>query len=678
MTNRLRPPAIPLITHDPYFSVWSFTDKLYDDTTRHWTGTENSMCGIAFIDQQAYLFCGRCPAGLAHPIPTMAQTNFCMSALSTAYVFAAAGIELRVQFTSPLLLNSLTQLSTPVSYLDFKVRSMDNAPHSVSVYFDISAQLCIDIQNQSITGTMRQLAEADAMVMGNIKQDSLSSCGDDKRIDWGYVYFLVPRSLNADTMFLTEPQKVQLIEQRSFLRKTSIGPMRVEYAKPAAAAIVDLDCIAKGDEKEFFLAIAYDDIDSIAYFGQKLPPYWKKDGLILDEMLSRAIARKNEIIQQCRDFDQDLARQGLQCGGPLYTDLLILSYRQAVAGHKLVYDEKDGLLFFSKECFSNGCIATCDISYPSMPLFLIYNPTLVCGMLKPIFHYAERGGWPYRFAPHDVGQYPLANGQVYGLEEGKLLLEKQMPVEECGNMLIMSCAYADVSGDWGFIEEHFPMLKQWADYLMEKGMNPEEQLCTDDFAGHLAHNCNLSIKGIIGLGCFEKMCDMLKKEVAGIYGKCARSMAAQWIERAHSGTHTQLTFDDRDSWSIKYNLIWDDLLTLNLFPNELKEREAAWYVSMQNAYGVPLDNRADYSKVDWIVWAASLTSDQAVFDKLITPLWRFVNETPSRVPLSDWYDTKTGEMITYLADEGKKIGFTARTVVGGVFIKLLKSMKEMG
>ena len=118
---------------------------------------------------------------------------------------------------------------------------MDNAPHSVSVYFDISAQLCIDIQKQSITGTMRQLAEADAMVMGNIKQDSLSSCGDDKRIDWGYVYFLVPRSLNADTMFLTEPQKVQLIEQRSFLRKTSIGPMRVEYAKPAAAAIVDLD-----------------------------------------------------------------------------------------------------------------------------------------------------------------------------------------------------------------------------------------------------------------------------------------------------------------------------------------------------------------------------------------------------------------------------------------------------
>ena len=123
MTNRLRPPAIPLITHDPYFSVWSFTDKLYDDTTRHWTGTENSMCGIAFIDQQAYLFCGRCPAGLAHPIPTMAQTNFCMSALSTAYVFAAAGIELRVQFTSPLLLNSLTQLSTPVSYLDFKAVS---------------------------------------------------------------------------------------------------------------------------------------------------------------------------------------------------------------------------------------------------------------------------------------------------------------------------------------------------------------------------------------------------------------------------------------------------------------------------------------------------------------------------------------------------------------------------
>ena len=98
---------------------------------------------------------------------------------------------------------------------------------------------------------------------------------------------------------------------------------------------------------------------------------------------------------------------------PKYADLLSLAYRQSVAGHKLV-DRHGELLFISKENYSNGCACTVDITYPAMPLYLLYAPQLVRGMLEPIFNMVDEGCWLFEFAPHDAGRYPLLNGQAYG------------------------------------------------------------------------------------------------------------------------------------------------------------------------------------------------------------------------------------------------------------------------
>ena len=114
-----------------------------------------------------------------------------------------------------------------------------------------------------------------------------------------------------------------------------------------------------------------------------------------------------------------------------------MAYRQVVAAHKLAVDENGEILWVSKECFSNGCAATVDVSYPSIPLFLLYNPELVKGMMRPIFRYAASDAWPFDFAPHDAGQFPLLNGQVYANGTDP---KDQMPVEECGNMLVMMAA----------------------------------------------------------------------------------------------------------------------------------------------------------------------------------------------------------------------------------------------
>jgi len=293
-------------------------------------------------------------------------------------------------------------------------------------------------------------------------------------------------------------------------------------------------------------------------------------------------------------------------------------------------------------------------------LFLLYNTELVKGMLRPVFRYAASSEWLFDFAPHDVGRYPLANGQAYGMS-----MERQMPIEECGNMLIMTAAVCLADGRAEFAAEHWGLLTKWVEYLIDHGMDPGNQLCTDDFGGHLSHNANLSIKAIIGIGSYGLICGKLGQlEQQRKYLEIAKQMAAQWEEMAREEDHYKLAFDAPGSWSLKYNLVWDELFGLGLFSNEVRSTEIAFYLNKMNRYGAPLDNRQTYTKADWLIWAATLAEHNEQFEQLIEPFWNFLHESPSRVPITDWYYTIDGRMT----------GFINRSVVGGLFVKILSDI----
>jgi len=277
-----------------------------------------------------------------------------------------------------------------------------------------------------------------------------------------------------------------------------------------------------------------------------------------------------------------------------------------------------------------------------------------------VLDYARMDRWRWPFAPHDLGTYPQANGQVYG--GGERTEENQMPVEESGNMLLMVGALAQVEGNAAYAQKYWPLLTRWAEYLKDRGFDPENQLSTDDFAGHLAHNANLSIKAILALGAYAKLADMTgHRAEATAYRTLASQFVDKWTSIANDGGHYRLAFDKPGTWSQKYNLVWDRLLGLNLFPSTVSRTEIAYYKTVQAPYGLPLDNRERYTKLDWIVWTATLSESQADFTALVDPVYRFLNESTSRVPMTDWYWTH----------DGKQRGFQARSVVGGVFIKML-------
>lgn len=404
-----------------------------------------------------------------------------------------------------------------------------------------------------------------------------------------------------------------------------------------------------------YLMLGYDDIYSIQYFGDNLRPYWNRSGKeTIVSQFQKAAVDYQKLMKDCAAFDKKLMEEATAVGGRKYAELCVLAYRQSIAAHKLVEAPNGELLFLSKENFSNGSIGTVDITYPSSPLYLLYNPELAKGLLNHIFYYSESGKWTKPFAAHDVGTYPLANGQTYGGD---------MPLEESGNMLLVTAAIAAIEGNADYANRHWATLTTWTDYLVEYGQDPGNQLCTDDFAGHFAHNANLSIKAILGIAAYGYLANMLgKTEVAEKYTNKAKEMAAQWVEMADDGDHYRLTFDKAGTWSQKYNLVWDKLMNWQIFPEKVAETEIAYYLTKQNRYGLPLDSRETYTKTDWIIWTATMAKDKTTFESFVDPVYSFMNETVDRIPMSDWVFT----------DSPKQRGFQARSVVGGYFIKMLE------
>lgn len=580
---------------------------------------------------------------------TAVQTAVDVQATRTIYDFTCGAVDLRLTFTAPLLLDNPELISRPVNYISYEVKSNDGANHDVAIYFEATPNWARNTPDQKCISSSYDDHTFCYAKTGTESQEILGRKGDNVRIDWGY--FLMAG--NKATHKASVGDKLTM--RREFADR---GMVEGKSEGDFLAVSSNIGTVG-ADAKEDYIMLGYDDIYSIRYFEEDMRPYWNRSGKSnIEKQFAAAAEDYEKLMKRCEKFDAKLMKETAEAGGKEYAELCALAYRQAIAAHKLIETPSGELAFLSKECFSNGSIGTVDVTYPSAPMFLYYNPEFAKALINFIFYYAESGKWTKPYPAHDVGTYPWANGQTYGGD---------MPLEESGNMVILTGAICKIENSAEYAEKHWGALTTWTNYLVENGLDPENQLCTDDFAGHWARNANLSIKSIVGIAAYADMARMAgKTEVADEYEAKAREMAAKWKKMAAQGDHYRLTFNEGDTWSMKYNLVWDKMLGYNVFDADIAPTEVAYYLTKQNEYGLPLDCRRAYTKADWIVWCATMADSQEDFQAFITPLHKFMNETVDRIPMTDWYHTNTKHHV----------GFRARSVVGGYYIKLLsESMK---
>ncbi len=338
------------------------------------------------------------------------QINADLTATQTTYIFQAGGINLSVSFLSPLLLNDLEVAARPVSYVTFATRSTDGKSHDVQLFMGIAGTIATNLPNQEVISKSDKNSSVQWLSIGTKEQQLLRKKGDDLRIDWGYAYLAAPQNASAQLKSgHFSALKDAFVKNQPSAGQTSTGA----GSELAMSAVLNLGKVEKA-EKAQHLLIAYDDLYSVQYFGENLRPWWNRTGKVTIGQLLTLAEKDYTILQtKCALFDKTIETDALKVGGKEYADLCKLAYRQAIAAHKIVAKPNGELLFFSKENFSNGSIGTVDVTYPSAPLFLAYNTELMKGMLRPIFDYSESGQWTKPFPAHDVGTYPLANGQTY-------------------------------------------------------------------------------------------------------------------------------------------------------------------------------------------------------------------------------------------------------------------------
>lgn len=634
---RMRPPATPIINIDPYFSIWTEDSPLKN--TVHWTGKPNSMRGRVFVDGNEYHFLGQNNQAWRGPRETkdMEIEDLQIDAYSTIIRYKNEFIRLIIHLTSPTLIEDLYYSSRPVAYCKASYEALDGKSHNVKVMFAASEELVLNTKGEG-----RAIAEqvnipgVTAIRMGKGGQKVLWRSGDDIRIDWGYCYLGV--------------------KGEGMVGHTVFNDL---YAITVEAEL----------KNEALFLFGYDDISSIQYFGENLKAYWKKDGKTIEQAISEAANEYDELLVRCNEFSNRLKAVAIEKGNEKYAEMLLLSVRQIMAAHKLVVDNQGNNLYISKECYSNGCAATVDVTYPSAPIFLLYNTELLKGMLRPVMRYANSSEWCFDFAPHDVGQYPLVNGQVYGVKrnsDGKAEIDenRQMPVEECGNMIILFAAICDADNDVAFVKPYINEVKQWSKYLIKYGLDPKNQLCTDDFAGHLAHNVNLSIKAVMGIAAYSRILERLgEKEEAEKMMNTAREYGRVIMEKAkNSDGSYRLAYDKPETFSLKYNAVWDKLWGSDIFTEEFYNGEIERYKRELLPYGVPLDSRDYHTKSDWLLWVATFTDDKEDFALISDSVWLAYNTMRTRVPMTDFYYCDTSHMRN----------FRHRSVQGGLFIRLMK------
>ena len=680
-TYPIRPPAVPLAVRGPYLSSWLPGTELPGTWPAFWTGRQTGMAGIVRVDGISHVFAGA--PGTVHRPPgrggtlsgnglgaPLRQSLLEISPTRSRFYLDGSGIRLTAEFLSPVEPGNLRAQAIPMSYVLVTVSSMDHRPHDVQIYLDISSEWASGARREPVGWASTQVRSPGGYLRvwtaypGQPKPFS----EQNQFAGWGTVIWAAHEG--SGLTFQAGPDvtiRRQFVQHGRLAGGDDAGQVSGDQ-RPVLAFAVDAGRVT-GAPVTVPLFIGQVRTPALRYLGQALQPLWASYFPTWREMLGFFAADVTPARRRADVLDAQITAAAKTAGGKEYAALCALALRQAYGGTELVAGPGGKPWAFLKEISSDGNVSTVDVMYPASPVWLYADPGYLGMLLEPLLAYAESGGWPEPYAEHDLGKaYPDAAGHDNGIEEN-------MPVEECGNMLIMAAAYLkrQPATAAAFASAHYRILKRWADYLASALPDPGYQNQTDDFAGHIAHSVNLALKGIIGIAAMGQIA-----HIAGHvsdhthYAALAHRYTSFWLAHASDPDrqHMDLTYSGQDggdgTWGTLYNAYADQLLGTRLIPSTVRGEQAAWYLRKMRKFGLPLQVPHRYAKTDWEMFTAAWLSDYPVKDDLIQRVYSYANTTPSRVPFSDLYNTSTG----------KQVKFQARPVQGGVFALLALSRPD--
>lgn len=679
----IRPPAVPLAVRQPYLSTWLPATELAGTSPQFWQGSPaglagmadspTGMVGLARIDGVAYLFMGDGKIvqsvpdghhGTQHTVEdfpaAMQQTALRVTATRSSFVLQGGGVELTVDFLSPVEPGDRRRQSIPLSYVRVSVRSADGGPHSVQIYMEITADWASGDHAQKVAIAREDSKMARAWTLALAEPKPLSE--QHQFAAWGHVVWSTPEREGLSMQAGDHLEVRRRFVDHGHLDGGNEAGQATIKSNPALALAVDLGRSgASATHVDFVVGQVRE--QCISYLKRPLRALWTHYFGDWKRMLDFFHGDVAAARQRADALDARIRRDARAAGGEHYEGLCVISLRQAYGGTELVLGPHGEAWAFLKEISSDGNMSTVDVLYPAAPVWMYLDPDYLRMLLLPLLDYAERGGWPKSFAEHDVGaSYPQASGHNDGKEE-------DMPVEETGNMLIMVAAYlrrvprADARA---FAGRHYRLLTKWARYLEKNLPDPGFQNQTDDFAGSIAHSVNLALKGIVALAAMGQIAQ-LAGHVSDVdrYRQRARKDIAYWAARAKdpSAPHLDLTYHDgggQGTWGTLYNGFADAVLGTDLIPASIRTMQAQWYRHHCNAFGLPLQVPHSYAKSDWELFTAAWLADQPIAQELIDRVYAYANATPDRVPFCDLYNTVTG----------RRVAFEARPVQGGIFAPL--------
>ncbi|ESZ97777.1 hypothetical protein SBOR_1838 [Sclerotinia borealis F-4128] len=677
----VRPPAIPLAVKSPYMNTWLESGSVGGSGgilpgywPRFWAGPQpdNSVAGgagsvtgwagLIKVDGTTYTWMGAAGVnGVVPPSVTQDHMEY-TSSRSTFLMNVAGKVSMNVTFLSPLTPDDIRRQSVIGSYLYVSVKALDGATHAVELYCDTSAEWT----SIHKTDTAQWNYTVDNGIASHRSwrqtQSEFNADYADDQAHWGS--WLWSTKAVAGMTFQSGHD---VVVRQNFLSNGSLPNTQdtvyraIQDAWPVFAFSNNLGNVGSTPVDTLY-TIVHAQQNAIYFLGdgglRSVPSlwtsYWNSDISLVSDFY-------NDWVNKWGVWDHKFAVDSLAAGGQDYLTITSLSARQAFGAVQLC-GTPDKPYYFLKEISSDGNTQTVDVIFPAMPIFLYSNPVLLKYLLDPLYENQEAGHFPQEYAIHDLGSnYPRAVGHPTGDGE-------PMPLEECGNMIIMTLAYSQHASDTAYLTQHYTLLKQWTTFLIAEALVPANQLSTDDFQGTLANQTNLALKGIIAIEAMSVIANLTGNlGDASNYDNIAHSYFTQWEKMAivpataSVPAHTKLAYQDSTGHGLLYNLYADTLLKLNFVPKRIYDMQSAYYPTVANVYGVQLDSRNVCTKSDWEMWAAAISSPSTK-SMFISKLATWIGVTPTDRAFTDLYNTQTADWWSG--------PFIARPVVGGHFALL--------